>query len=118
MILLLKSNDKLLRLNVKRNKAKKYKVELERFKRFWKFRWAKHQIGSYDEHKERIKSKFNEMKAKETQLNQEIEDLSELLVNEGNYLSELEQKINEFHADAIKLDGQIDLNRRQIEFNP
>ena len=98
------------------NKAKKYKVEYERLKGL-EVQMAKHQIGSYDEHKGRIKAKFDELKSKEAQLNQEIQDLSDLLVNEGNYLGELEQKINEFHSDEIKLDGQIDLNRRQIEFN-
>jgi len=98
------------------NKAKKYKIEYERLKNL-EVQMAKHQIGSFDEHKERIKTKFDEMQAKETKLNQEIQDLSDLLINEGNYLGELEQKINEFHTEEIKLDGQIDLNDRQIEFN-
>ena len=98
------------------NKAKKYKIEYERLKDM-EMQMAKHQIGSYDEHKERIKTKFDEMKDKETKLNQEIQNLSDLLINESNYLAELEQKINEFHAEAIKLDGQIELNDRQIEFN-
>ena len=98
------------------NKAKKYKVEYERLKDL-EVQMAKYQIGSYDEHKDRIKAKFDEMKAKEIKLNQEIQDLSDLLINESNYLGEIEQKINDFHAEAIKLDGQIDLNDRQIEFN-
>lgn len=98
------------------NKARKYKIEYERLKQL-EVAMAKHQIGSFDEHKARIQSKFNEMKAKEDQINQEIQDLSDLLVNEGNYLGELEQKINDLHAEEIKLEGQIDLNNRQIEFN-
>ncbi len=98
------------------NKARKYKVEYERLKEM-EVKLARHQIGSYSEHKNRIRAKFNEMKSKEEQLQQELTDLSDLLTNEINYLSELEQKINELYSEEIKLDGQVDLNNRQIGFN-
>ena len=98
------------------NKARKYKVEYERLKDM-EVKLARHQIGSYSEHKNRIQTKFNEMKSKEVQLQEELTELSDLLTNEINYLSELEQKINELHAEEIKLDGQVDLNNRQIGFN-
>ncbi|MCK5179132.1 MAG: AAA family ATPase, partial [Candidatus Omnitrophica bacterium] len=98
------------------NKARKYKVEYDRLKEM-EVKLARHQIGSYSEHKNRIRAKFNEMKSKEEQLQQELTDLSDLLTNEINYLSELEQKINELYSEEIKLDGQVDLNNRQIGFN-
>ncbi len=98
------------------NKARKYKVEYERLKNM-EVKLAQHQIGSYSEHKNRIHDKFNEMKSQEAQLQQELTDLSDLLTNEINYLGELEQKINELHSEEIKLEGQVDLNDRQIGFN-
>ncbi|MBN1869477.1 MAG: AAA family ATPase [Candidatus Omnitrophica bacterium] len=98
------------------NKARKYKVEYERLKEM-EVKLARHQIGSYSEHKNRIRAKFDEMKNKETQIRQELAELSDLLNNEINYLSELELKISELHSDEIKLDGQVDLNNRQIGFN-
>ncbi|HQP10046.1 MAG TPA: AAA family ATPase [Candidatus Omnitrophota bacterium] len=98
------------------NKAKKYKVEFERLKEM-EVKLAKYQISTFSDHKNRIRARFDEMKAKEAQYSQELTDLSGLLTNEINYLGDLEQKVNEFHAEAIKLDGQIDLAKRQIDFN-
>jgi len=98
------------------NKARKYKEEFERLKKL-EVRMAQYQIGSFDGNKTRVRAKLDELRAKEKGLNQEIEDLSHLLTNEINYLGELEQKINEVRAEEIKLDGQVDLNGRQIGFN-
>lgn len=98
------------------NKARKYKIEFERLKEM-EVKMAKHQIGYFDDHKNRIHAKLDSMKEKEAQLNQELEELSDLLTNEINCLGDLEQKINEIHSEEIKLGGQVDLNGRQIEFN-
>jgi len=98
------------------NKARKYKVEFERLKDT-EVIMAQHQIGSFDVHKNRIKAKYDTLKDKEIKLNQELEDLSNLLTNEINYLGEIEQKISDVQTEEIKLEGAIDLKNRQIGFN-
>lgn len=98
------------------NKARKYKAEFEQLRNM-EVKLAKYQIGSFGECKDKIHARIETMRAKEAQFNQELEELSNLLTNEINYLGELEQKINEVRSEAIKLDGQIDLNNRQIGFN-
>ena len=98
------------------NKARKYKIEYERLKGL-EVDLAGHQIGSFDEHKEELMAKFKELKDKENHLLEEIERLSSLLKSEGNNLNEIEQRINKHHSEAIKIDGQIDLSNRQIDFN-
>lgn len=98
------------------NKAKKYKEEFERLTGL-EVRLAAHQIGSFSRHTEKIRVGLDAMKAREGELNRELEDISALLTNEINYLEELDRKINDLHAQEIKLDGQADLNNRQIGFN-
>jgi chromosome segregation protein len=98
------------------NKARKYKAEFEQLKNM-EVKLAKCQIELFGEREEKIRAGIETMRAKEAQFNQEIEEISGLLADEINYLGDLEQKINEARSEAIKLDGQIDLNNRQVGFN-
>ncbi len=98
------------------NKARKYKEEYVKLKDF-EFELAGRQIQVFVEDKERITTQLAELQQRESSLSQELEQLTERLTNEINYLGELEQKINEIRSEEIKLDGQIDLDNRQIGFN-
>ncbi len=124
------TDDNLLRVNdivveVKRqigsierqaNKAKKYKVEYEKLK-YLEIMLAKHQMASIEDKKSEMNTKLNNMKSKETELSSELEEVAERLNNEINFLDEIEQNVNDLKTQEIKIDGQIDLNNRQIGFN-
>ncbi len=98
------------------NKARKYKEEFEKLKDL-EIKIARHQISSFDQEKQKMMQQLQELREKEIQLTKDIEDLNSALTNEVNYLGEIEQKINDVHAEEIKCDGQIDLNNRQLGFN-
>lgn len=124
------TDDNLLRVNdivteVKRqiasierqaNKARKYKVEFEKLK-YLEVKLAKHQMQTIEQEKSAMNTQLAEVKEKEQQISSEFEEISERLNNELNYLEEIEQNVSELKSKEIKLDGQIDLNNRQIGFN-
>ncbi|OGX19969.1 MAG: hypothetical protein A2Y04_01780 [Omnitrophica WOR_2 bacterium GWC2_45_7] len=98
------------------NKARKYKEDFEKLKDL-EVRVTRFQLRSFLDQKNRLAGQIKELKDKESKLGQERDDLGNLLTHEINYLGELEQKINETQAERIKVDGQLDLHQRQIEFN-
>ncbi len=98
------------------NKARKYQEEFKNLERL-EIRLAKDQVGSFEHKRAEINEEIQALKTKEAAMNKELEGRIALLTGEMNCLAELEQKINDVHAQEIKLDGQIDLDNRQIGFN-
>ncbi len=98
------------------NKARKYKVEYEKLKDI-EVKMAQYELGTFSGRKFAIQELVESHKEKDIQLTKELEELNQLLENETQFIAEIEQKINEVHAEEIKLEGQIDLNNRQISFN-
>ena len=53
-------------------------------------------------------------KTQEAAMNKDLEARTSLLTGEMNCLGNWNKKINDVHAQEIKLDGQMDLDNRQI----
>ncbi|MCC6758953.1 MAG: AAA family ATPase [Candidatus Omnitrophica bacterium] len=98
------------------SKARKYKDEFVRLKNL-EVQLARVQLNMAIQQREEILSRLEEYKSKELALSQEVAQFNDLLEHQGNLLEELEDSINQVTADEIKLDGQIDINNRQIGFN-
>lgn len=98
------------------NKARKYQQEFKNLEAL-EIRLARHEVRSFSQKREEISAAIHALKSKETENNRQLEERVGLLTNEMNHLGELEQKINDVHAEEIKFDGQIDLDNRQIGFN-
>lgn len=98
------------------NKARKYKEEFEKLKEL-EFHMARFQMSQFSGKKERLKQKIGQHQRRLEELTVQQEQASQALSREINVLSEVEQQINDINARQIKLDGQIDINNRQIGFN-
>ncbi|MCA9409110.1 MAG: AAA family ATPase [Candidatus Omnitrophica bacterium] len=98
------------------NKARKYKEEFEKLK-VLEIQLAVNQIQKFVDQKEAILNEIQELKSKEIEFSDELEELTNGLNYETSRLAEVEQKINELRSEEIKLESQIDLNNRQIGFN-
>ena len=98
------------------NKARKYKEEFEKLKDL-EFRMARFQMSQYTGKKERLTQKIRQHQRRLEELTVQHEQAAQALSREINVLSEVEQQINDINARQIKLDGQIDINNRQIGFN-
>lgn len=98
------------------NKARKYQEEFKNLERL-EIHFAKGQVDSFEQKRAGINDQITALKTKEAQMNRDLEERISLLTGEMNCLAELEQKINGLHAEEIKLDGQMDLDNRQIGFN-
>lgn len=98
------------------NKARKYKEEFEKLKDL-EIKMARHQMSHFTQKKEAVQKEINDLKTKLQGLIAEHNELSQVLSNEINFLSEIEQQINDINSQQIKLDGQLDIHNRQIGFN-
>jgi len=98
------------------DKARKYKVEFEKLKKL-ELRMAQHQLKIFIDKKQGISAHREQLQAREAVLEKEIEEISQSLTDQINYLSEIDQKMGEIRGEQIKIDGQIDINNRQVAFN-
>ncbi len=98
------------------NKARKYQEEFKNLERL-EVHLAKCQVGSFEKKRAQINDEIEALKTREAVMNKALEERIALLTGEMNSLGELEQKINAVRAEEIKLDGQMDLDNRQIGFN-
>ncbi len=98
------------------NKARKYQEEFRNLERL-EIRLARNQVGSFEQKRAGINEEIRAMQAREAAMNKDLQERVSRLTGEMNCLGELEQKINDLHAQEIKLDGQMDLDNRQIGFN-
>ena len=98
------------------NKARRYKDEFVKLKDL-EIESTRRQILTSSKDRELIETQLEDRRQKEAQSSKELEELAERLTQEINHLGELEKKIHEIHSAEIKLDGQIDLDNRQIGFN-
>ncbi len=98
------------------SKARKYKEEYVRLKDL-EVQLARVQLSMASQQRQQILFRLEEFKNKEIALSQEVNGFNDLLEHQTNLLEELEDKINQVNANGIKLDGQIDINHRQIGFN-
>jgi len=97
-------------------KARRYKEEFEKLK-VLEVRFAQYELSQHQGERSRRQEHLDQLKEKEAQLHAELEEFKNLIEHESVILDELEEKINAVYADQIKIDGQIDLNNKQIGFN-
>lgn len=98
------------------NKARRYKEEFENLK-MMEIQLARRQVNSFSDEKNKILSETNVLKEKEAKCVQEIEEHQRQLTAEAAAIAEIEKRINDIHAQAIKFDSQIEGDNRQIGFN-
>jgi len=97
------------------NKAKRYKDEFEKLKRF-EIYLANYQINEFANNREEISKTLEEFESREQKFSDELQEINDFLENQSRLLDELEQKINDSNAENIKLDGQVDVNNSEINF--
>jgi len=98
------------------NKARKYKEEFEKLKEL-EVRYAGLEINDLARQLQELSRHMVEKKKQESRFNETIREMTERLDNEAQFMEELDEKVSDLTAEAIKLDGQVDLQQRQIEFN-
>lgn len=96
-------------------KARRYKEEYEQLKKM-EVQIAEKDIADCRQGCRDVQAEREAVSRKETQLSDELRELNDLVANESILLEELEDKINGIRGEDIKIDGQIDLNSRQISF--
>jgi chromosome segregation protein len=97
-------------------KAQRYKEEFEKL-RVLEVKYARHAIGEISESRQQLRLKLQEMNEQESRLHEGLEEFTRLIEHENALLEEIEERINQVHADDIKLDSRIDISNRQIGFN-
>ncbi len=97
-------------------KAQRYKEEFDKLKTL-EVRYARHEIAAHQRRREETHERIEQMRAREVGLQQELEEFKNVLEHELAMLEEYEERINTVKADQIKIDGQIDVDQRQIGFN-
>jgi chromosome segregation protein len=93
------------------NKARRYKEEYEKLKAL-EVKLARYELSRCCERKNNLSSLVGELKEKLDKLYADHDEMSALLTNEVNYLSEIEQKINDIHSEEIKMDGPAGREKR------
>ncbi|MBF0533191.1 MAG: AAA family ATPase [Candidatus Omnitrophica bacterium] len=97
------------------NKARRYKEKFDKLKAMDIF-YARFQRDDWARRTTSINERLSGLAERERVFTQEIEAVSSQLTDRINAVGELDQIVSDSRARIIKLDGQIDLNRRQIEF--
>lgn len=97
-------------------KAKKFKGEFDKLKAL-EMKFARYQMKHFSKRKKDADAHIEQLKKDEENISRELEELNIQLAEEINGLSAIDQQINAIHSEQIKLDGQVDLNNRQIGFN-
>ncbi len=98
------------------NKARRYREEFEKLKDL-EVQYAGMELNEFSEQSQRLRQHIAEMKDRENQEIEALKELNELLGHETSFMEELDEKISEMTGQAIKVEGQVDLHQRQIEFN-
>jgi len=124
------TEDNLLRINditveVKRqitslerqaSKARRYKEEFEKLKHL-EAKLANLELADINRQQQEVNGGLAAAREQEAKITGELADLNDLIETQNLFLQELEDKINEISSEDIKIDGQIDINNRQIGFN-
>ncbi len=97
-------------------KAQRYKEEFERLKQF-ELIVAKSQMESFAREYDGIANSLQDLHNKEQQGLLRLQEFNERIEHETALIEELDEQINEFKAQQIRLDNDIEVNVRQIGFN-
>ena len=97
-------------------KAQRYKEEFEQLKSF-ELIMASQQMSVITQELETITSSLDNFQSNEQKSFEQLTELNHLIEHETSLIEELEEKVNAFKADQIRLDNDIEVNVRQIGFN-
>lgn len=97
-------------------KAQKYKEEFEELKQY-EFILAGFLLKQLEAEKQGLESKAQELKNQESDLSRQVEEMANLIEHESGLLQDLEDKINEYKSQELRMANDIELNIRQIGFN-
>jgi len=98
------------------NKARRYKDEFEKLKNL-EVKLANYEIDLCGVERGDFQGCLRSLHDKENELSSRLKEFNESIQTENNRLTDVEEQINDINAEDIKLDGQIDINNRQIGFN-
>lgn len=98
------------------NKARRYKEAFEKLKQL-EVQLAHYQLQHFDEDHQKLTLSKEALQAQEAALTADMDGLGDGLSEQINQLGALDDTISEVRGQEIKLEGQIDLNHRQIGFN-
>ncbi len=98
------------------HKAQRYKEEFEKLKSLEQVH-AAWQLDRSGKERMDIQTALSAMKGNEENLQREVEEFRQVVEREMLVLEELEQKVQEVRSHDLKLEGQIELESRQIGFN-
>ncbi|MBI3601398.1 MAG: AAA family ATPase [Candidatus Omnitrophica bacterium] len=97
-------------------KAKAYKEEFEQLKQL-ELTIAGHQMAGFTQELEIMTAGLQNLATKEQEGLRQLEEFNQRLAYETALMEELDEKINDFKAQQIRLDNDIEVNVRQIGFN-
>ena len=97
-------------------KAQRYKEEFEQLKNF-ELIMASHQMALLTQEFETITTALENFQSKEEDGLRQLEEFNQLIEHETLLIEELDDQINEFKAQQIHLDNDIEASVRQIGFN-
>ena len=98
------------------DKARKYKEEFEKLKSL-ELQSARFKLRDFSFQKERLQKALEEFKREETSLLEKLQEQKNFAHKENSSLEQAVERINGVHTQDVKLDSQIDLNTRQIQFS-
>ncbi|MEI7998943.1 MAG: AAA family ATPase, partial [Candidatus Omnitrophota bacterium] len=97
-------------------KAQRYKEEFEQLKTF-ELIMASHQMTAFTQEFETITNVLQDFQSKEQEGLRQLEEFNRIIKHETMLIDELDEKINDFKTQQIRLDNDIEVNVRQIGFN-
>ncbi len=97
-------------------KAQKYKEEFEQLKQY-ELVLAGFLLTQLDAEKNGLDARTVELKNQEQDLLRQVEEMTNLIEYESGLLQDLEEKINEYKSQEIRMANDIELDVRQIGFN-
>ncbi|MFZ5800449.1 MAG: chromosome segregation SMC family protein [Candidatus Omnitrophota bacterium] len=98
------------------SKARRYREEFDRLKEM-EIQMAKFDLGRLEKEKNELLLQLKELSEKEALLTQQTDAARQCFATENERISALDAKINEVNAQIIRLDGEVEMNRRHISLN-
>lgn len=98
------------------SKARRYKDEFEKLKTL-EVEFANYEMGCLEAKRQTLQGRLEELRRQDIRLTEELKALNDYAGIEAQALEDVELRMNDVNARDIKLEGQIDINDRQIGFN-
>ncbi len=97
-------------------KAQRYKEDFEQLKGF-ELVMSSHQMTIFTQEFDTITEALGNFQSREEEDLRQVEEFNRIIEHETGLIEELDEQINEFKSQQIRLDSDIEVNVRQIGFN-